>query len=214
MQPYQKDFIEFAIANKVLGFGDYVLKSGRKSPYFFNVGLFSDGASLARLGQFYASAITASGIEFDMLFGPAYKGIPLASSVAIALANSGKGGVPFCFNRKEFKDHGEGGNLIGAKLDGKVLIVDDVISAGTSVNFSVEIIRQAGAIPTGVVVTMDRQERGTGMLSAAQEVEQRHRIKVVSIITMDNIVEYLEEMAHMKTNLDQIRAYRGQYGIR
>jgi len=213
MQPYQKDFIEFAIAHKVLCFGDFTLKSGRRSPYFFNTGLFSDGASLATLGHFYASAITASGVDFDMLFGPAYKGIPLATSVAIALAGPFRRNVPFCFNRKELKDHGEGGMLFGARLAGKVLIVDDVISAGASVNNSVNIIRQAGAVPAGVAVAMDRQEQGEGPLSAVQETEQRHRIKVISIVTLDNVVEYMEVLKDMKENLDRINEYRSLYGV-
>jgi orotate phosphoribosyltransferase len=214
MQPYQKDFIEFAIAHKVLCFGDYILKSGRRSPYFFNTGLFNDGASLATLGHFYASAITASGVDFDMLFGPAYKGIPLATSVAIALAGSSfRRNIPFCFNRKELKDHGESGMLFGASLAGKVLIVDDVISAGTSVNTSVNIIRQAGAGPAGVAVAMDRQERGEGPLSAVQEAEQRHKIKVISIVTLTNVIEYLEALHDMKTNLDRISEYRRLYGV-
>ncbi|MGH8119285.1 MAG: orotate phosphoribosyltransferase, partial [Gammaproteobacteria bacterium] len=196
----------------VLCFGDYVLKSGRSSPYFFNAGLFNDGTSLARLGQFYASAIMASGIEFDMLFGPAYKGIPLASSVAIALAGIFGRSVPFCFCRKEIKDHGEGGMLFGAKLEGRVLIVDDVISAGTAVNDSVRIIRQAGAAAAGVVVAMDRQERGTGMLSAVQEVEQCHGIRVISVVTLDHVIQYLETLPGMAANLEKIREYRGLYG--
>ena len=213
MQPYQKEFIEFAIAHKVLCFGDYTLKSGRRSPYFFNTGLFSDGASLATLGHFYASAITASGVDFDMLFGPAYKGIPLATSVAIALAGSFRHNVSICFNRKEIKDHGEGGTLFGASPAGKVLIVDDVISAGTSVNNSVHIIRQAGAAPAGVAVAMDRQERGEGRLSAVQETEQRHNIKVISIITLDNVIEYLEIREGMNASLDRISEYRRLYGV-
>lgn len=213
MQPYQKDFIEFAIGHKVLCFGDYTLKSGRRSPYFFNTGLFSDGASLATLGHFYASAISASGVDFDMLFGPAYKGIPLATSVAIALAGTFRRNVPFCFNRKELKDHGEGGMLLGARLAGKVLIVDDVISAGTSVNNSVNIIRQAGAAPAGVAVAMDRQERGEGPLSAVQEAEQRHKIKVVSVVTLDNVVEYMEVLKDMEANLERINDYRRRYGV-
>ena len=213
MQPYQKDFIEFAISHKVLCFGDYTLKSGRHSPYFFNTGLFSDGASLARLGHFYASAITASGVDFDMLFGPAYKGIPLATSVAIALAGPFGRNVPFSFNRKEIKGHGEGGMLLGAGLAGRVLIVDDVISAGTSVNNSVYIIRQAGAEPAGVAVALDRQERGEGLRSAVQETEQQYRIKVISIVTLDNVIEYLEDRKDMQTNLDRIKDYRNLYGV-
>ena len=213
MQAYQKDFIEFAIGHKVLCFGAYTLKSGRRSPYFFNTGLFNDGESLATLGNFYAAAITASGIRFDMLFGPAYKGIPLATSVALALAGSFRRNVPFCFNRKEPKDHGEGGMLFGAGLEGRVLIVDDVISAGTSVNNSVTLIRQAGAEPAGVAVAMDREERGEGTLSAVQETEQRHRIKVVSIVTLDNVIEFLEGRRDQKENLDRINDYRKLYGV-
>ena len=212
MQKYQKDFIEFAIAHRVLCFGDYVLKSGRRSPYFFNAGLFNDGASLARLGQFYASAIMASDIEFDMLFGPAYKGIPLAASLAIALAGASGRNVPFCFNRKELKEHGEGGMLFGARLAGRVLIVDDVISAGTSVNLSVQIIRQAGAAPAGVIIALDRQERGSGELSAVQEVEQRHGLRVISVVTLDQVINYLETMPDQETPLDKVREYRRVYG--
>ena len=213
MEKYQQEFIEFAIARNVLCFGDFILKSGRKSPYFFNSGLFNDGNSLAQLGHYYASAIHASGLSCDMLFGPAYKGIPLASATAIALANSFNLNLPFCFNRKEIKDHGEGGDVFGAPLNGSVMIIDDVISAGTSVNISVDIIKRAGAIPAGVAVAMDRQERGTGPLSAVQEVEQRHKIRVVSIITLDNMVEYLESIPAMKANLESIRNYRAEYGI-
>lgn len=212
MQPFQKEFIEFAIANKALCFGDYTLKSGRRSPYFFNTGLFSDGASLAALGRYYASAIMASNIGFDMLFGPAYKGIPLAASVAIALADSFRCNVPFCFNRKEIKDHGEGGMLFGATLAGRVLIVDDVISAGTSVNNSVRIIREAGAIPAGAVVAMDRQERGAGTLSAVQETEQRHGIPVISVVTLDLVIEHLAHQGGVESGLEKIREYRSLYG--
>mgnify|MGYP003333267176 CR=1 FL=1 len=211
MRSYQQEFIEFAITNKVLCFGTFVLKSGRTSPYFFNTGLFNNGLSLARLGQYYLSAITASGIGFDTLFGPAYKGIPLAASVAIAFAGAGQG-VPFCFDRKEAKDHGEGGNLFGAPLQGRVLIVDDVISAGTSINNAVRIIRQAGATPAGVVIAMDRQERGLGTLSAVQEVEQNHGFKVTSIVNLDCLIDYLEPLPGMAVHLDQIRAYRERYG--
>lgn len=213
MQAYQKDFIEFAINNRVLCFGDYTLKSGRRSPYFFNSGLFNDGASLAELGRYYACAIQAGGLDYDMLFGPAYKGIPLASAVAIALHHSHRRNVPFCFNRKEIKDHGEGGAVFGAPLRGNVLIVDDVISAGTSVNLSAAIIRQAGAMPAGVAVAMDRQERGEGRLSAVQEVEQQHKLKVISIITLDQMMAYLESVPAMQENLEKIRLYRGEYGV-
>ncbi len=213
MQKYQIEFIEFAIHHKVLCFGEFTLKSGRLSPYFFNSGLFNDGKSLSRLGRFYASAIQAAGIEYDMLFGPAYKGIPLASAVAIALADDHGINMPYCFNRKEAKDHGEGGTTFGAKLKGKNMIIDDVISAGTSVNLSVDIINQAGASATGVAIALDRQERGEGELSAVQEVEQRHQIKVISIITLENLIEYLEKIPSMAENLDKIRQYRESYGV-
>ena len=213
MEKYQQEFIEFAISRNVLCFGDYTLKSGRKSPYFFNSGLFNDGNSLAQLGHYYANAIHASGLAYDMLFGPAYKGIPLASATAIALASSFNRNLPYCFNRKEIKDHGEGGSVFGAPLKGNVMIVDDVISAGTSVTISVDIIRHAGATPAGVAVAMDRQERGTGPLSAVQEVEQRHKIRVVSIITLDNMIEYLETIPAMQIHLDRICQYRKEYGV-
>ena len=213
MQKFQFEFIEFAIEHKVLCFGEFTLKSGRLSPYFFNSGLFNDGNSLARLGRFYASAIQAADIEYDMLFGPAYKGIPLASAVAIALADDHDINMPYCFNRKEAKDHGEGGSTFGAPLQGKTMIIDDVISAGTSVNLSVEIIQQAGATPAGVAIALNRQERGEGESSAVQEVEQRHQMKVISIITLENMIEYLEKIPSMSENLDKIRRYREAYGV-
>jgi len=213
MQKYQLEFIEFAIQYKVLCFGEFTLKSGRLSPYFFNSGLFNDGKSLSRLGRFYASAIQAADIEYDMLFGPAYKGIPLASAVAMALVDDYDINMPYCFNRKESKDHGEGGTTFGAALKGKNMIIDDVISAGTSVNLSVEIINQAGATTTGVAIALDRQERGNSELSAVQEVEQRHKIKVVSIISLENLIEYLEKMPSMSENLDKIRQYHESYGV-
>ena len=213
MQKYQLEFIEFAIQHKVLCFGEFTLKSGRLSPYFFNSGLFNDGKTLSRLGRFYAQAIQVADIEYDMLFGPAYKGIPLASAVAMALADDHDINIPYCFNRKEIKDHGEGGSTFGATLKGKNLIIDDVISAGTSVNLSVEIISQAGASTTGVAIALDRQERGEGELSAVQEVEQRHQIKVISIITLENLIEYLEKIPRMSENLDKIRQYSDTYGV-
>lgn len=211
MKKYQLEFIEFAIAHKVLCFGDFTLKSGRQSPYFFNSGLFSDGKSLSRLGRYYASAIQAASVRYDMLFGPAYKGIPLASAVAMALAEDHDINVPYCFNRKEAKDHGEGGTTFGAPLHGETLIIDDVISAGTSVNLSVEIIKQAGATTAGVAIALDRQEKGEGELSAVQEVEQRHQIIVISIITLENMIEYLEKIPSMSENLGRIRQYRESY---
>jgi orotate phosphoribosyltransferase len=212
MQKYQLEFIEFAIEYKVLCFGEYTLKSGRKSPSFFHSGLFTDGYSLSRLGRFYASAIQAANVEYNMLFGPAYKGIPLASAVAMSLADDHNINMPYCFNRKEAKDHGEGGTTFGAPLKGKIMIIDDVISAGTSVNLSVEIIKQAGATSAGVTIALDRQERGEDKLSAVQEVEQRHQIKVISIITLENMIEYLEKTPSMVENLDKIRQYRESYG--
>jgi len=213
MQKYQLEFIEFAIEHNVLCFGEFTLKSGRLSPYFFNSGLFNDGKSLCRLGRFYASAMQAADIEYDMLFGPAYKGIPLASAVAMAFADDHDINLPYCFNRKEAKDHGEGGTTFGAPLKGKIMIIDDVISAGISVNLSVEIVKQAGATTTGVAIALDRQERGEGKLSAVQEVEQRHQIKVISIITLENMIEYLEKMPSMSENLDKIQPYRESYGV-
>ena len=212
MQKYQLEFIEFAIEHKVLCFGGYTLKSGRQSPYFFNSGLFNDGHSLSRLGRFYASAIQSANIEYDMLFGPAYKGIPLASAVAMSLADAHDINIPYCFNRKETKDHGEGGTTFGAPLKGNIMIIDDVISAGTSVNLSVEIIKQADATAAGVAIALDRQEKGKANLSAVQEVEQRHQIKVISIVTLENMIEYLEKTPSMAENLDRIRQYRESYG--
>jgi len=212
MQTFQEEFIEFAINNQVLCFGDFTLKSGRKSPYFFNTGLFNDGLSLARLGRFYANAIEFSGLKFDMLFGPAYKGIPLAATVAIAYNDLFNRNLPFAFNRKETKDHGEGGNLFGAPLSGEILIVDDVISAGTSVNLSVEIIRQAGAKAAGVAIAMDRMEQGQNEFSATREVEQYHHLEVISIITLDNLVEYLQQQPAMQGHLIKINEYRKLHG--
>ena len=212
MQAFQKEFIEFAINNQVLCFGEFTLKSGRKSPYFFNTGLFNDGSSLARLGRFYANAIESSGLKFDMLFGPAYKGIPLASAVAIAYNDMFNRNLPFAFNRKETKDHGEGGNIFGAPLFGKILIVDDVISAGTSVNQSVRIIGQAGAKAAGVAIAIDRMEQGQSELSATREIEQYHHLEVISIITLDILIEYLQQQPDMKEHLIKIHEYRKRYG--
>ena len=208
---YKQAFIEFAIDRKVLCFGEFKTKAGRMSPYFFNAGLFNDGDSLHRLGQFYAKAILAAGLPFDMLFGPAYKGIPLVSSIAIALAEIGHN-YPFCFNRKETKDHGEGGNQVGAPLTGRVLIVDDVISAGTSVRESIELITNANAIPCGVVIALDRMERGTGSLSATQEVNNTHGIPVISIINLNDLVLYLQTSVNLAHHLDTVAKYRQQYG--
>ncbi len=213
MQDYQHDFLSFAIETEVLRFGEFTLKSGRKSPYFFNAGLFNTGARLARLGRFYAAAIVASGIEFDVLFGPAYKGIPLAAATAVALADHHGRDVPYCFNRKEAKAHGEGGNLVGAALAGRVLIIDDVITAGTAIRESLEIIKAVDALPAGVVIALNRQERGRDERSAIQEVEQDLGLPVVSIAALDQLVEYLEALPDRSEQVAAIRAYRAQYGV-
>jgi orotate phosphoribosyltransferase len=213
MKPYQQQFIEFALETGVLRFGSFTLKSGRTSPYFFNSGLFNTGASLARLGRFYAQAITESTLDYDVLFGPAYKGIPLASTTVIALADNHQRDVPYVFNRKEKKDHGEGGQLVGAELQGKVLIIDDVISAGTSVRESVEIIKMANAIPAGVIIALDRQERGQDSRSAIQEVEAEHKIPVVSIISLNDLLTYLQNNAELAEYLPAVEAYRREYGV-
>ena len=212
MSDYRADFLEFAIASQVLCFGEFKTKAGRLSPYFFNAGLFNDGDKLKRLGEFYAKAIVDSGIEFDVLFGPAYKGIPLAASIVIALAGMGRN-VPFAFNRKEAKDHGEGGIVVGAALKGRVLIVDDVISAGTSVRESVELIRAHGAQPAGVVIALDRMERGTGQSSAVQEVRDGYGIPVVAVVTLDNLLEFLERDVGRKQELQAVAKYRTEYGV-
>jgi len=209
---FRHEFIAFTVAQKVLYFGEYKTKAGRLSPYFFDAGLFFDGQSLKRLAQFYAKAILAAGIEFDMLFGPAYKGIPLVAAIAIALADAGRN-VRYSFNRKEEKDHGEGGSVIGAPLAGRVLIVDDVISAGTSVRQSVNLIKASRAIPCGVVIALDRMERGTGELSAVQEVEQNYRMPVISIATLEDLVAYLQRDDSLSVNLAAVKKYREQYGV-
>lgn len=212
MSDFRQAFIQFAIERNVLCFGEFKTKAGRMSPYFFNAGLFNDGDSLRKLGQFYAKAIIAAQLPFDMLFGPAYKGIPLVSTIAIALAEMGHN-YPFCFNRKEAKDHGEGGVLVGAPLTGQVLIVDDVISAGTSVRESVELIHASGALPCGVVIALDRMERGSGQLSAVQEVNKTHHISVTSIIDLNDLIEYLQDRNELVHHLRAIERYREQYGI-
>jgi orotate phosphoribosyltransferase len=209
---FRQEFIRFAIAQNVLSFGEFKTKAGRLSPYFFNAGLFNDGASLGRLGQFYAKAILAAGIPVDLLFGPAYKGIPLVSVTAVALAGMGRN-VPFAYNRKEAKDHGEGGLLIGAPVKGRVLIVDDVITAGTSVRESVEIIRTCGAVPAGVVIALDRMERGLGQLSAAQEVEDMYGIPVFSIATLEDLQNYLSSHALADDVHARVVRYRETYGV-
>ncbi len=213
MQNYQREFLDFALDVVVLRFGEFTLKSGRISPYFFNAGLFNTGASLARLGRYYAQAIVDSGIEFDVLYGPAYKGIPLAAVTAAALYDHHDRDVPYAFNRKEAKDHGEGGIIVGHELNGGVLIIDDVISAGTSVRESVEIIKDLGATPAGVVIALDRQERGKGERSAIQEVESDYGIPVASIVTLEQLVEYLGEKSDSEESLARIRAYRDEYGV-
>ena len=207
-----REFIAFACALGVLRFGEFTTKAGRLSPYFFNAGLFNDGASLSRLGDFYARGILASGVRFDVLFGPAYKGIPLAASAAIALAGLGRN-TPYAYNRKEAKDHGEGGTLVGAPLKGRVLIIDDVISAGTSVRESVDLIRDAGATPAAVVIALDRQERGRGELSATQEVQESYGLPVISIAGLTDLIDYLSGHPELETNLAAVRAYRVRYGI-
>ncbi|MFN0314279.1 MAG: orotate phosphoribosyltransferase [Burkholderiales bacterium] len=210
---FRTQFVEFALKQGVLRFGEFKTKAGRLSPYFFNAGLFNTGEALAQLGEFYANAIWASGISFDLLFGPAYKGIPLVSAAAVALARAGRN-VPFCFNRKEAKDHGEGGVMVGAPLAGRVLILDDVISAGTSVRESVEIIRAAGAHPAAVVIALDRMERGTGAASAVQEVEVLFSLPVFAIATLDDIVSFLEAQGTMARELRAVRHYRSLYGVK
>jgi orotate phosphoribosyltransferase len=212
MKNFRQEFIEFALARGVLCFGEFKTKAGRLSPYFFNAGLFNDGEALRKLGQFYAKAIVAADPAFDMLFGPAYKGIPLVSATAVALAEIGRN-MPFCFNRKEAKDHGEGGMTVGAPLAGRVLIVDDVVSAGTSVRESVQIIRAAGAAPCGVVIALDRMERGSGSQSAAQEVRSQFGIPLISIATLEDLTVYLGACADMARQLQAVERYRKQYGV-
>jgi len=212
MSSFRQEFIEFAISRNVLRFGEFKTKAGRLSPYFFNTGLFNDGDSLRRIGQFYAKAILAAQLPFDMLFGPAYKGIPLVSAITIALSEIGNN-YPFCFNRKEVKDHGEGGSIIGLPLAGRVLIVDDVISAGVSIRETVDLIRASGAIPCGVIIALDRMERGSEGLSAAQEVRQMYGIPVVSIINLDNLMNYLQDRDDLVLNLRAVESYRAQYGV-
>ena len=212
MSDFRQEFIEFALASGVLCFGEFKTKAGRLSPYFFNAGLFNDGNTLRQLAQFYAKAILAADPAFDLLFGPAYKGIPLVAATAVALAEFGRN-LPFCFNRKEAKDHGEGGMTVGAPLKGRVLIVDDVISAGTSVRESVQIILAAGARPAGVLIALDRMERGTGALSAVQEVRNQSGIPVISIATLDDLVAFLRDRGDMAQQLRLVERYRKEYGV-
>ena len=214
MKTYQQQFIKFALETGVLRFGSFTLKSGRISPYFFNSGLFNTGSSLARLGQFYAQAIVETDLEFNLIFGPAYKGIPLASSATIALAEHYQRDVPYVFNRKELKEHGEGGQLVGAELKGKVLIIDDVISAGTSVGESVAIIRAQNATPAGVIIALDRQEKGQTEQSAIEQVERKYKIPVISIICLDDLLAYLESNPTLVAHIPAVKAYRAQYGVK
>ena len=213
MKAFQRDFIEFAIARGVLKFGEFTLKSGRVSPYFFNAGLFNRGGDLAKLGRFYADALMDAGVEFDVLFGPAYKGIPIATTTAVALADSYDLDVPYCFNRKEAKTHGEGGNLVGSPLEGRVMLVDDVITAGTAIRESMALIEQQQASLSGVLIALDRQERGNGELSAIQEVERDFNTQVISIVSLADVVAYLTEQGDHDAQISAINKYRESYGI-
>ncbi|WP_217525693.1 orotate phosphoribosyltransferase [Vibrio metschnikovii] len=213
MKAYQREFIEFALEKEVLKFGEFTLKSGRKSPYFFNAGLFNTGRDLARLGRFYAAALVDAGITFDVLFGPAYKGIPIATTTAVALADHHEIDTPYCFNRKEAKDHGEGGNLVGSPLEGRIMLVDDVITAGTAIRESMEIIQANGAQLAGVLVAIDRQEKGKGELSAIQEVERDFGCQIISIVSLGDLVTYLKEQGGDPVQLAAVEAYRAQYGV-
>ncbi|PJG84226.1 orotate phosphoribosyltransferase [Conservatibacter flavescens] len=213
MQNYKQQFIEFALSRNVLRFGAFTLKSGRVSPYFFNAGLFNTGADLARLGEFYAAAIQQSAVNFDMIFGPAYKGIPIGTTVSIALANQFNVDKPVCFNRKEAKDHGEGGNLIGSPLQGNVLLVDDVITAGTAIREAMDIIAEHGATLSAVLIALNRQERGKGELSAIQEVERDYQCQVFSIIDLDDLMQFIEKDEKYRQYLPAMQAYQAEFGI-
>ena len=213
MEQYKRDFIEFALSRNVLKFGEFTLKSGRKSPYFFNAGLFNTGADLARLGEFYAAAIQASAVDFDVVFGPAYKGIPIGSSCSVALFNRYGIDKPVCFNRKEVKDHGEGGTLIGSPLQGKILLVDDVITAGTAIRESMELISANQAELAAVLIALNRKERGKGELSAIQEVERDYQCQVLSIIDLDDLMQFIEQDPRYSSHLPEMRAYRAEFGV-
>lgn len=213
MKQFQIDFIEFALSRQVLKFGSFTLKSGRTSPYFFNAGLFNTGGDLARLGRFYAAALEDAGVEFDLLFGPAYNGIPIATTTAVALFDQYGKDVPYCFNRKEAKTHGEGGNLVGSPLQGKVMLVDDVITAGTAIRESMQLIQAQGASLSGVLIALDRQEKGQGELSAIQEVERDFGTQVVSIICLNDLINYLQGKPELAQYLEAVSAYRAQYGV-
>ncbi len=213
MKPHQQAFLNFAIQNNVLKFGEFTLKSGRLSPYFFNFGLFQTGASLAKLGDYYAQTIVDSKLEFDMLFGPAYKGIPLVAVIAANLYEKHGLDFPYAYNRKEVKDHGEGGNIVGAPLQGKVLVVDDVISAGTAIREAADIVKDNKAELAGIAISLDRQEKGQGEQSAVQEIEESYAIPVLKIIGLDNVIQYITESVKDPELLDKIKAYREQYGV-
>lgn len=213
MQAYQREFLQFATDSGVLRFGDFTLKSGRRSPYFFNAGLFDTGRRLGRLGDAYARRILDAGLGFDVLFGPAYKGIPLAAAASIALASETGSDIPYSFNRKEAKDHGEGGVIVGHRLAGRVLIIDDVITAGTSVREALDLIRNAGAVPAGVVIALDRQERGADGRSAVAEVEDRYGIPVLSIVTLDDLIDCLDHLELDQALRTAMREYRSTYGV-
>ena len=213
MKDYQREFIEFALEKEVLKFGEFTLKSGRTSPYFFNAGLFNTGRDLSRLGRFYAAALVDSGIEYDVVFGPAYKGIPIATTTVVALNDHHDIDAPYCFNRKEKKDHGEGGSLVGSALEGRIMLVDDVITAGTAIRESMDIIQAHNAELSGVLIALDRQEKGKGELSAIQEVERDYACKVLSIVTLGDLVTFLADKPEMKQHLENVKTYRENYGI-
>ena len=213
MQDYQREFLDFALDLGVLRFGQFTLKSGRVSPYFFNAGLFNTGAALASLGRFYAQTIVDSGLKFDVLYGPAYKGIPLAAVTAAALYENHGIDVPYAFNRKEAKDHGEGGRIVGHPLKGDILIIDDVITPGTAIRESMDIIAAEGASPTGVVIALDRQERGTGPRSAIQEVEADHAMTVAAIVRLEDLIAYIRQRGDAPEQLANVEAYRREYGV-
>ncbi|WP_040976979.1 orotate phosphoribosyltransferase [Necropsobacter massiliensis] len=214
MQDYKKEFIHFALSRNVLKFGEFTLKSGRVSPYFFNAGLFNTGADLACLGRFYAAAIQAAGLQYDVIFGPAYKGIPIGTTVSVALFDQYQLDKPVCFNRKEAKDHGEGGNLIGSPLQGRVLLVDDVITAGTAIREAMDLIAANHAQLSAVVIALNRKERGKGELSAIQEVERDYHCQVLSIIDLDDLMCFIEQDERYRQHLPALRAYRERYGVK
>lgn len=213
MKDYQREFIEFALEKEVLKFGEFTLKSGRTSPYFFNAGLFNTGRDLSRIGRFYAAALVDSGIEYDVVFGPAYKGIPIATTTVVALNDHHDIDAPYCFNRKEKKDHGEGGSLVGAALEGRIMLVDDVITAGTAIRESMDIIQANNAELSGVLIALDRQEKGKGELSAIQEIERDYACKVLSIVTLGDLVSFLADKPEMQQHLENVKTYRENYGI-